>query len=131
PAPTLSGKDTVLGLNDLKQKSLSSTQRFYRTDLPSEPGKLLYEPSTPKPVLASFQLIRTGQEVRIVDADGSVYAGYVQPPVSTPTPILSAGEKKQLLLDKVLAVPETNSDQKSAKTTGPAPPLQNYLFQVA
>ena len=128
PAPAVSGKDTVAFFGDLQKNKDSSTQRFNRTGLRSEAARLLSEPLAAKLVLASFQLERTGREVRIVDADGSVYAGYVQAPVSAPPLTVSAGEKKPA--DKALEEAEKKQEQKAADGSQ-SQPLLNYGFRVA
>ena len=61
-------------------KSLAVTQRFVQTELATT-ARALFEDKAPPAhaVLASFQLEQTGSQLRIVDGDGSVYSGYVQP----------------------------------------------------
>ena len=61
-------------------KSLAVTQRFVQT-APATTARALFEDKAPPAhaVLASFQLEQTGSQLRIVDGDGSVYSGYVQP----------------------------------------------------
>jgi hypothetical protein len=119
PAAKEAGPDPFL--LGLKNKD-SSAQRFYRTDLRAEAAKLLDEPSAAKSVLASFQLERSGAEVRVMDADGSVYSGQVEAAANSPTPILSAGEKKPL--DKVL-----KGQERTAAL--PEQSFMNYAFRVA
>ncbi|MEY2429390.1 MAG: hypothetical protein QOJ40_2275, partial [Verrucomicrobiota bacterium] len=117
PAARVAGPGLfALGLEKNKD---SSAQRFYRTDLPAEAGKLFYETLPAKAVLASFQLERSGGEVRVVDADGSVYAGQVEAPARTP--IVSAGDKK--LTGKALKTQE--------RAGAPAQQaLSDYAFRV-
>lgn len=61
-------------------KSLAVTQRFVQTE-PATTARALLEDKAPPAhaVLASFQFEQTGSQLRIVDGDGSVYSGYVQP----------------------------------------------------
>jgi hypothetical protein len=55
----------------------SATQRFQRTQ-GGQDGAAATGSSGEQAVLSSFQVEQTGGELRIVDADGSVYAGFVQ-----------------------------------------------------
>jgi hypothetical protein len=52
-------------------------------------GAVTDKPASPSPVLTSFQVQQVGSELRVVDRDGSVYAGYWQagaiPPPAIPT----------------------------------------------
>jgi hypothetical protein len=64
--------------------SFAFAQQMVRSDLPlaqNAPGNPVENSqSLPSEVLASFQIQRTGQQVRIVDADGSEYEGQVVEP---------------------------------------------------
>jgi len=62
-----------------KNKSAGVAQRFAQV-VPGSKQKAApaAEPAPAQPVLTSFQVEQTGSELRIVDADGSVYSGYVQ-----------------------------------------------------
>ena len=73
---TQSTTDALKGAN-----ALAVTQRFVQT-APATTTRALFDDKTPpaRAVLASFQLEQTGSQLRIVDGDGSVYSGYVQPP---------------------------------------------------
>jgi hypothetical protein len=118
PAAGVAGPDLPsLGLQKNKD---STAQRFYRTDVGAEARSLLDEPSGAKSVLASFQLERSGGEVRVVDADGSVYSGYVEVPARTP--IVSAGDKK----------PSEKLLKEQEQAGAPAQQaLSDYYFRVA
>jgi hypothetical protein len=60
-------------------KSLQLTQRFAQVTAGAKAKAATADETTPAhPVLASFQVEQIGSELRIVDADGSVYRGYVQ-----------------------------------------------------
>ena len=70
-------KSIALGLKE--DKSFSVAQRFTQVAAGSKKkAALADEPAPAQPVLASFQVEQTGSELRVVDADGSVYTGYVQ-----------------------------------------------------
>jgi hypothetical protein len=60
--------------------ALAVTQRFVQT-APAATARALFDDKAPpaRAVLASFQLEQTGSQLRILDGDGSVYSGYVQP----------------------------------------------------
>ena len=60
-------------------KTLQLTQRFAQVTAGAKAKAATADEATPThPVLASFQVEQMGSELRIVDADGSVYRGYVQ-----------------------------------------------------
>jgi hypothetical protein len=61
-------------------KALAVTQRFVQAPPAPTAHALLADRAAPTPaVLASFQVEQTGSQLRIVDGDGSVYSGYLQP----------------------------------------------------
>jgi hypothetical protein len=64
-------------------KAGSAAQWFARVTPKSKTKAALPDKATPAhPVLASFQVEQAGSTLRIVDNDGSVYSGYVQPPAA-------------------------------------------------
>jgi hypothetical protein len=68
--------DGVIKQETGKADTLAS-QRFYRTDILAR--RSAKEPADkPSPVLASFRVEQNAGEMRVVDADGSVYTGTVQ-----------------------------------------------------
>jgi prepilin-type processing-associated H-X9-DG protein len=84
---------------------------FVRTDAASgvEYDNLQKDESRKKaPVLASFQVQQSGGEIRVLDADGSVYLGYMQPEVATGVTISGTNESQS-----------------------PRPAAQLYSFRVA
>ena len=122
-------KDTApgtLALDSLKTKdsSGSSVHRFRQIETKSAPAKLFYGASAPNSILASFQLERTGDSVRIVDADGSVYSGSVQAPAPSATPVLSAGEKK-IPIDR-----EPQLEPKAVRGPAESQARQIYSFRA-
>ena len=81
PTPAAPGGLSASAAAALKgAKALAVTQRFVQT-APAATARALFEDKAPPAhaVLASFQLEQTGSQLRIVDGDGSVYSGYVQP----------------------------------------------------
>jgi type II secretory pathway pseudopilin PulG len=75
------------------------------------------------PVLASFQLQQNGNAIRVVDQDGSVYDGFLQPPhatlQNTHAPESDSIATSAQTLDKVANV--NGNEQQTA---------QNYFFRV-
>ncbi|MCX6924273.1 MAG: hypothetical protein NT154_13830 [Verrucomicrobia bacterium] len=70
-------KSAVDAMRDAK--ALRVAQRFVQVAPEAKQKSQLAGNSTAaQPVLAAFQLEQTGQELRIVDADGSVYSGFLQ-----------------------------------------------------
>jgi hypothetical protein len=85
-------------------------QRFYRTDAPATRQRAQATSlGSVAPVLTSFQLEQRGNEIRVVDADGSVYTGVLQT------------AQDELKKD---AVATKNAPSQPAR-------LQNYFFRVA
>ncbi len=86
--------------------------------------------SPPVPnVLQSFLVEQTGQQIRLVDADGSVYDGAIEPP---PT------EETQVALGKPASAPDLKKDieakrvqSASALSAGEMAASQNVFFRVA
>ena len=81
PTPAAPGGLSESTADALKgAKALALTQRFVQT-APAAPARSLFDGKAAPvhAVLASFQLEQTGSQLRIVDGDGSVYSGYVQP----------------------------------------------------
>ena len=94
------------------QFSSTFAQRMFRSELPpaqnalADSVKKIETPSSQ--VLASFQIERTGEQVRIVDADGSAYEGRVVTPE---------------LLDKLQAA--DLAERRAAKDAGVPPGAAN------
>src|SRR5207247_588683 len=82
PARLASPKDSVSDYfaDDSKKTRAAdglSVQRFTQVGLRADAD--LDKLSAMKGVLASFRVEQTGRDVRIVDNDGSIYTGYLQP----------------------------------------------------
>jgi hypothetical protein len=71
--------------------------------------------SPPSEVLASFQIQRTGQQVRIVDADGSDYEGQVVEPV-----IVGQAEQMSPLQQRMQTASQQATLPAGKDTAGPA-----------
>jgi len=112
-------------------KSLAVTQRFVQTE-PATTARALFEDKAPPAhaVLASFQLEQTGSQLRIVDGDGSVYSGYVQPAGSgrrersakTGAPAVAGAARAPAMAFKPKTASSLDSDLL---------PSQSYSFRVA
>lgn len=112
-------------------KSLAVTQRFVQT-APATTARALFEDKAPPAhaVLASFQLEQTGSQLRIVDGDGSVYSGYVQPAGSgrrersakTGAPAVAGAARAPAMAFKPKTASSLDSDLL---------PSQSYSFRVA
>lgn len=96
----------------------SNSQSFRRTvpaTIPHTAGT-----STASPVLTSFQVVQDGQQVRVVDADGSIYTG------SFTTP-----EKRTALVPPVTISGVAPAATAAAKAEAPRAMAQSYFFRVA
>jgi hypothetical protein len=151
-APTKDAFSGALAYDLRKGKASDAPviQRFYRLGLPSDTTTGFDKALTMKGVLASFRVEQSGREVRIVDSDGSVYAGSFQlaQAMSQPeqaeakkTPVartLGAADGK--LEQNKLQVPEARSEsvRRQAQAPGTAgaaleqdrEALKNFSFRV-
>jgi hypothetical protein len=93
--------------NELKlrdEKTFSDTvggatsQKFIRVSEKQDTAKTV---SSGRPVLASFEVFQSGRELRIVDSDGSVYNGYVEPGTPPLKEELSAAKNQSETIAKV------------------------------
>jgi hypothetical protein len=64
-----------------KAAEAQTSQRFYQ-EAPANSANVSDNLSMPYPVLASFEMVRIGSGVVVVDSDGSRYSGTIQPPAS-------------------------------------------------
>ena len=74
------------------------------------------------PVLANFQVQQNGSAIRVVDADGSVYDGSLQPESSL---------TQNFSGKTVFAAPTPNQQQTAIVSQTESPTAQNYFFRVA
>jgi len=82
-----------------------AVQRFSRSDVGESLDKAARaaKPDLATPVLASFQIEQAGNQVRVIDNDGSVYTGSVEPvttalaaPAASPARFLAPAESDRL-----------------------------------
>jgi hypothetical protein len=87
--------------------------------------------SPPMPdVLNSFQLVRNGRQIRVVDADGSIYDGGIELPPTQGTP--GRAFQVQRSADELKKTLEPEPRRPSAGVTaGKIAPEQNVFFRVA
>jgi hypothetical protein len=112
-------------------KSLAVTQRFVQTEPATAARALFKDKASPaRAVLASFQLEQTGSQLRIVDDDGSVYSGYVQPAggggrersAQAGAPAVAGAARAPAVALKQVTASNLDSDQLAS---------QSYSFRVA
>jgi len=111
-------------------KSIRLTQRFARVIAGTKAKAAAADDATSAhPVLASFQVEQRGSELRIVDADGSVYRGYVQ--------VTDNGRRERAVRLETPAASSTARASKGALEGQLAPRLdsdqvtpQGYSFRV-
>jgi hypothetical protein len=82
----------------------------------------LTQPAPARTVLASFQMEKSGQKLRIIDRDGSVYSGYLEPPKSR-AQAPKAGVRS--------AAPATDGASGQTTVSGLAGLTRGYYFHVA
>jgi hypothetical protein len=88
PAPDITGSATNSPREPLLAGGVSQQQMFVQRDSRSAYRVNLQSPPLPK-VLTKFSVIRTGDKVRVIDADGSVYEGSVVTTVPAKTAVLA------------------------------------------
>jgi len=95
-----------------------ASQVFNRLDLPAGGRRAFGALIAPAPILASFRVEQTGNAMRVVDADGSVYTGAVQ-----------VAEQE----GAARAATPKNAPAVASVAIVAAPPqaAQNYYFRVA
>jgi len=93
-----------------------TTQHFYRLNLPAASPRAAG--ASPAPVLATFQVERNGDQLRVIDGDGSVYTGAVQ--------IVRGGALPGgLVAAEAQNKPATAEDMRHASSA-----IENYFFRV-
>lgn len=115
-------------LNSERSYAASATQGFARVDLLQKRGSD-GERSELKTVLLSFQMEQTGDQVRVIDRDGSTYAGYIQKAEATSEQQLAGGKDQAANLDQktkaLTATPSAKLEDKFAYEAN-----QDYFFRV-
>ena len=82
---TTEGFAKSASLDQAKSKTTGGVQYFARVAPAQKAISTVADKATPAhPVLAAFQVQQTGEELRIVDGDGSVYRGYLRRADATP-----------------------------------------------
>jgi hypothetical protein len=97
--------------------NLIASQQFNRVDI-SGRRSAAGAPATPSTLLTSFRVEQNGNDMKVVDADGSVYTGSVQIAQQEPSGVTIAS-----------ATPQNTPASRLLRTTSPPP--QNYFFRVA
>lgn len=122
-APPITSSVTFYGL--AKAEALAApppaSQHFYRLDALTTRQRAAGALSSPTPVLTSFRMEQSGDRMRVVDADGSVYTGAMQAAqdeIAPPASPLSAPKNKPLTAP-------------AAKVPAQSQAVQNYFFRVA
>jgi len=92
------------------------SQRFYRLNLPANSPRAARAGAAP--ILATFRVEQNGDQLRMVDADGSVYTGNVQAAREAAYGAVNAAQNKPaaLMKDGSISVPAA---------------ARNYFFRVA
>ena len=111
-----------------KERGLENSQRFVQVQPVRKAKTAFSEKASPvKPVLVSFAMEHNGQEVRIVDSDGSVYSGYAQTGETTP-PLRSATTERK---PTTRALRGAELPQQSPVTLGTSLAVgQSFFFRV-
>jgi len=110
-----------------KEKSVSGPlQHFAATPLPAGAVSSLVKDSPGPAVLTTFDAQQNGNELRIVDADGSVYRGLVQPANATLRTRQTALESSGISREKRSA----DSRNGTALGIAAAPPTRQYFFRL-
>jgi hypothetical protein len=133
-APATAATDSLAGSAADASKganAFANTQRFVQAAPAPDAQALFADKAMPaKAVLASFQVEQTGSQLRIVDGDGSVYSGYVQP-------VGAALRARSAKLEAPAAAATTRAPggalapTTSSSLTSDQPASQNYAFRVA
>jgi hypothetical protein len=112
-------RSTNTALFDLAKSpgAVTVSQAFRRLESSTTRGAMAA--STPAPVLASFRVEQNGNDLKIIDADGSVYTGAIQIAQQEPASDYSFAAAKNGPVGAA----------RAAKAASPAP--QNYFFRVA
>ncbi|MDB6018794.1 MAG: hypothetical protein JWR19_3283 [Pedosphaera sp.] len=135
PAKPSAGETApTFALTDATLPTGSSTQLFARLQpQPAVSGGLMLNQDKSSPgILQSFRVEQMGDQVRIVDADGSVYLGFVQKDAST-----SGREQTKNIFQQngivnvgALKAKVTDNFKNQDLSNPPAQPTQTYFFRV-
>lgn len=100
------------------------SQHFYRVDLPAVRDRTVLALRNPAPILTSFRIEQNGSELRVLDADGSIYTGAVQ-----------VARDQKALDDSFATTLKTeaaaSAAAKPSSRTESLSPVRNYFFVVS
>lgn len=106
------------------------SQRFAQVAPPNRKKPYLAEAAgAAHPVLGSFQMEQNGPELRIVDADGSVYSGYVKA-ADTSRPAQAIKEEAAASAPATRAPKQTLEDRSAARLDSGQAVVKAYFFRV-
>jgi hypothetical protein len=121
------GKETER-LNFESSSVASATQGFVRMDALPKRGTDGDRPEL-KMVLLSFQMEQIGDQVRVIDRDGSTYAGYLQKADATSEQQIAGGKDQAASRERktktLIATPSTKLEDKFGYEAN-----QDYFFRV-
>lgn len=98
--------------------TMTASQSFNRVELASARRNATFATAASTPVLLSFRVEQNGSEMKIIDADGSIYTGSVQIAQQEPSGVAIAS-----------AAPQNTPASRLMR--GLAPSSQTYFFRVA
>jgi hypothetical protein len=109
----------------------NTVQRFARLDVMTKAKATASgKASAANAVLTSFEITRVGSEVRIVDGDGSVYIGYVQPPVDASRNRKTKAQDSAAMSESLRPPGATVEHSASVLADAAAQVSQDYFFRV-
>jgi hypothetical protein len=104
-------------------------QRFARLDTKAK-ASAIGKDLAAKGVLTSFEITRIGSEVRVVDVDGSVYTGYVQPFADVSRSRTTKAQDSPSTSESLRSAGATVEHSSSLLSDAQSQSTQNYLFRV-
>jgi hypothetical protein len=114
----------------LSAKDVPTDQRlrFVQTEQKAKP-LVTDNVSTPNPVLSSFQFEQSASGLQVIDSDGSVYSGYLQPAQSAAG--TTSGLTRAQAGARTLKFAETQGAPPATAPAAATPPAwSNYFFRV-
>jgi hypothetical protein len=129
-APGASAIQPTDHLNAREVQDVETVQRFLQVNADTKSVSSSRKVDSGKPVLSSFEVRQSGRDLRVVDADGSIYTGFLETAqVAHETEAVkqapaSAATRRQFGVE-IKAQP-----QKNSLAAGTPSPEQNYFFQV-
>jgi hypothetical protein len=106
-----------------------ASQRYVQVATPpGSAGQRAFAGASTPQVLNSFQVLQNNQELEVVDEDGSVYRGYIEPEKALAQTPLNGTEK---LKDALSGSDRLAPTQQMSVTSAQELSAQNYVFRVA